>query len=231
MTYRRIPLYLSCLFLLALSGCNSKRPPLVEIPEPLEELQTMSPATRQAGSLWDSNQNSLFSDRKASNVGDIVTVLIEEKSSASKNASTKTGKDSSIGASIPNLFGLEKSSIIANNHIDMNNLIGASFKNDFKGAGSTSRSGTLSAALSTQVIVKYPNGQLKIRGGKEVMVNNEVQVIYLTGIIRPVDITAANTINSDKILNARISYTGKGALGDKQEPGWLTRSLDHVWPF
>lgn len=63
------------------------------------------------------------------------------------------------------------------------------------------------------------------------MVNNEVQIIYLTGIIRPVDITAANTVNSDKILNARISYTGDGVLSDKQEPGWIMRSLDNVWPF
>ncbi|MGW8193918.1 MAG: flagellar basal body L-ring protein FlgH, partial [Desulforhopalus sp.] len=78
---------------------------------------------------------------------------------------------------------------------------------------------------------RYPNGQLKIRGGKEVMVNNEVQMIYLTGIIRPVDITAANTVLSSKVLNARISYTGKGSVSDKQKPGWMMRLLDNVWPF
>ena len=85
--------------------------------------------------------------------------------------------------------------------------------------------------MTTQVIGRYPNGNYKIRGGKEVMVNNEVQVIYLTGIIRPVDITAANTVDSNKILNARISYTGNGSVSDKQEPGWLMRTLDNVWPF
>jgi len=63
------------------------------------------------------------------------------------------------------------------------------------------------------------------------MVNNEVQIIYLTGIVRPVDITAANTISSDKILNSRISYTGKGVISDNQEPGWAMRILDNVWPF
>ena len=63
------------------------------------------------------------------------------------------------------------------------------------------------------------------------MVNNEVQIIYLTGIVRPVDITAANTVDSNKILNARISYTGRGPVADQQEPGWLTRTINHVWPF
>ena len=89
----------------------------------------------------------------------------------------------------------------------------------------------LVASLTTQVIEVYPNGNLKIRGGKEVRVNAETQVIYLTGIVRPVDIMANNTIDSKHVLNARISYTGKGALSDKQEPGWLTRVVDNVWPF
>jgi flagellar L-ring protein precursor FlgH len=63
------------------------------------------------------------------------------------------------------------------------------------------------------------------------MGNSEVQMIYLPGIIRPVDITAANTVSSTKILNARISYTGKGSVSDKQSPGWAMRFLDNVWPF
>lgn len=63
------------------------------------------------------------------------------------------------------------------------------------------------------------------------MVNNEVQIIYLTGIVRSVDVTAANTVSSAKILNARISYTDKGSISDKQKPGWAMRVLDNVWPF
>ena len=105
------------------------------------------------------------------------------------------------------------------------------FSDTFDGTGTTTRKGNLTASLTTQVIERYPNGNLKIRGGKEVMVNNEVQIIYLTGIIRTVDITAANTIPSSKVLNARITYTGQGAIADKQKPGWLMRTLDNVWPF
>ena len=91
-----------------------------------------------------------------------------------------------------------------------------SFSNNFEGSGSTSRKEDLTASITTQVISRYPNGQLKIRGGKEVMVNNEIQIIYLTGIIRPVDITSTNTVSSTKVLNARISYTGKGAISDTE---------------
>ena len=115
--------------------------------------------------------------------------------------------------------------------IDLTNLVKADFANGFDGNGTTTRKEDLSAFLTTQVVGRYPNGQLKIRGGKEVMVNSEVQIIYLTGIIRAVDITSANTVNSNKILNARISYTGKGAISDKQEPGWAMRALDYIWPF
>jgi flagellar L-ring protein precursor FlgH len=175
----------------------------------------------------------MFSDRKARDVGDIVTVIISEKASASKEATTSSSRKSNMSASIPNFFGLENDDFWTSSHnpIDLENLVKADFGNGFDGSGSTTRKEDLSAFLTTQVVGRYPNGQLKIRGGKEVMVNNEVQIIYLTGIVRPVDITAANTVSSTKILNARISYTGKGAVSDKQKPGWAMRILDNVWPF
>ncbi len=213
-------------------ACAKENSQLVTIPEPLEEIKAANIETNRAGSLWKTSNRSMFADRKASNIGDIVTVLISEQASASKEASTKTDRTTNISASIPNFFGLENDKIWnGHNPIDLSNLVNADFSNGFDGNGSTTRKEDLTASLTTQVVGKYPNGQLKIRGGKEVMVNNEVQVIYLTGIIRPVDITAANTVRSYKVLNARISYTGKGALSDKQRPGWMMRTLDNVWPF
>lgn len=215
-----------------LSSCASPQQPLMTIQEPLEEIHDAQPVARETGSLWQQGEQSMFSDRKARDVGDIVTVLISETASASKQASTSTDRTSSVSASVPNLFGLENSKVFTGqNPIDLSSLVSADFSNGFDGTGSTSRKEALTASLTTQVVGRYPNGQLKIRGGKEVMVNNEVQIIYLTGIIRPVDITAANTVSSTKILNARISYTGKGAISDKQSPGWAARVLDNVWPF
>ena len=216
----------------ALSGCARNYPPqIVKIPEPLEEIRTPQPQEKTAGSLWSKDNPSMFSDHKAKNIGDIISVTISEKSSATKEATTSTGRTSSFNAGISNFFGLENSGDIKHTNMDLANLVDTNFTNSFDGSGKTSRNGDLTAQLSAQVIGVYPNGNLKIRGGKEVMLNNEVQIIYITGIIRPVDITAANTIDSNKILNARISYTGKGIISDKQEPGWLTRTLDNIWPF
>ncbi|PIE69830.1 MAG: flagellar biosynthesis protein FlgH [Deltaproteobacteria bacterium] len=216
---------------LLLTSCAQKKPEHIKISEPLEAGKTPVPSEHSPGSLWSAETPSIFSDHKARVVGDIVTVIISEKSRATRKATTSTGKKSSISASLPNLFGLEKAAVIENSNITPASLINTEFNNSFNGEGATARDSTFTASLTTQVIETYPNGNLKIRGGKEVMINNEVQIIYLTGIIRPTDITAANTIPSNKILNARISYTGEGAISDKQKPGWLMRSLDNVWPF
>ncbi len=216
-----------------IGGCSAKQENLVTTQQPLEEIHPASTIEKEAGSLWGSQNSSLFSDQKARTLGDIVTVIISESSSASKEASTSTDRTTNMSAGISNFFGFENDDFWteADNPIDIANLVNADFSNSFSGNGTTSRKEDLTASLTTQVIGKYPNGQLKIRGGKEVMVNNEVQVIFLTGIIRPVDITAANTVSSSKILNARISYTGNGAISDKQSPGWAMRILDTVWPF
>ncbi len=204
---------------------------VTEIPEPLEEIQNPVNLQREDGSLWSKRNKSIFADHKAQNIGDIVTVTISEEASATKEATTTSGKESNWSAGVSNFFGVESADFITDSNLDLANLINATVSNSFDGNGKTVRTDNLSASLTTQVVGKYPNGNLKIRGGKEVTVNNEIQVIYITGIVRPVDITAANTIDSEKILNARISYTGKGVISDKQEPGWLTRTIDYVWPF
>lgn len=215
-----------------LGACAKNNDLVMEIPEPLEEIQTQKLSERTDGSLWPGEQHSLYADHKARTLGDIVTITISEKASATKQASTSTDRSSSMTAGIPHLFGLENSKWIAEHpKLDLNNLVEANFANKFEGAGTTVRKEDLVASLTAQVVNVYANGNLKIRGGKEVQVNNEIQVIFVTGIVRPVDIMANNTIDSKHVLNAKISYTGKGAISDKQKPGWLMRSLDNVWPF
>ena len=225
-----------CILVLLLSACGRSdfhdHTPVKAIEtEPLEEIRMPQAQQKTDGSLWTSNEGSIFSDYKAKNVGDIIVVTINENDKASKEASTVTGGTSTYGAGISNLFGLEKSSMVTKNNITPGSLINTNFSNGYNSDAKTARNGTLTAQLTVQVIGLYPNGNLKIRGGKEVMVNNETQIVYLTGIIRPVDVTASNTVDSNKILNARISYTGKGVVSDQQGPGWLGRTLDNVWPF
>jgi flagellar L-ring protein precursor FlgH len=153
--------------LLALSSCSSKPDNIVSTQEPLEEIFPEEVIEREAGSLWERNNNSLFSDQKARAVGDIVTVIISESASASKEANTSTDRTTNMSAGIPNFFGLENSKFWseAHNPIDVSNLVSADFSNSFTGNGSTTRKEDLTASLTTQVIGKYPNGQLKIRPG------------------------------------------------------------------
>ncbi|WP_457572993.1 flagellar basal body L-ring protein FlgH [Desulfolithobacter sp.] len=216
---------------LFIAGCGGREPQIVRAPEPLEPMVTQPPRPQSPGSLWPGEREGLYADMKARRVGDIVTITIKEEASASKEASTESGRDTTMTAGIPALFGLEKSIMAKNQKVDMTSLLDATFSNQFKGSGKTMRKEDLVATLTTQVIKVYPNGTMKIRGGKSIIVNNEEQIIYLTGIVRPEDITADNTIDSSQILNAQIVYTGKGALSDKQKPGWLMRIVDNVWPF
>lgn len=222
-----------CLVCIALfTGCApTHNIEVAPVTEPLEEPVSDDAKPQSPGTLWNGDEGNMLSDIKARRVGDIVTVIIAEEASASKEATTDTDRSSSISAGISSLFGLEQSVAQKNKNITPSSLVSASSSNAFSGGGKTTRSENLVATLTTQVIKVYPNGNLKIRGGKSVTVNNENQIIYLTGIVRSYDVTADNTVNSGDILNAQISYTGKGALSDKQKPGWLMRIFDNTWPF
>ncbi len=137
-----------------------------------------------------------------------------------------------MGTGIDNLFGLEKYiGHIGNDAISNATLVKASTENSFKGSGTTGRKEDLTATLTTQIIQVLPNGNLRIEGTKTVTVNDEMQIVKLSGIIRPADVSPGNIVDSKNILNARIAYVGEGVISDKQQQGWLVRGLDAVWPF
>ncbi len=158
-------------------------------------------------------------------------MAIFEQASASREATTETSRSSDNEAGISKFFGLEANLANLNSAIDPTQLIATNYENDFEGSGSTSRKENLVATLSTRVVEVFPNGNLRIEGGKTITVNREEQIIVLTGIVRPNDISTQNIINSKYVLDAKIAYTGKGVISDKQGPGWMTRILDNVWPF
>ena len=184
------------------------------------------------GSLWaDSGSTKLFVDLRAREVGDLVTVQISETQSGKLDANTKTSRDSSIEAGITDLLGYMKRLEEKHNTLDRTSLFNANFKPSFDGKGSSDRSGSVVASITARVVRVLPNGNLYISGKREVRVNNETQYITVAGIIRPEDIGQDNVIQSTYIADARVEYTGKGVIADKQRPGWLMRILDHVWPF
>lgn len=191
------------------------------------------------GLYHDGSSRNFFQDLRAYQVGDLVTVNIVETSSASKNAATQTGRNSSINAGIPNALGWEDSlkslTSFGNKNVrnayDNSSLFNASMKNNFDGSGTTSRDESMTAYITVRVMEVLPNGNLFIQGTREVTVNNETQHIILSGIIRPSDISPNNTVLSSYIGEAKIQYTGSGVISDKQRTGWLTRLVDYVWPF
>ncbi len=235
--------FILTLSILLLAGCAGT-PEHVKINKTPASLKQATKGPGKTASLEESPENAglfreaayhgFFQDLRAFKVGDLVTVNIVETSKATKKASTKTERTSSINAGINNLLGYEtKMRKWGGLPTAFNNstMFKASMSNSFDGSGSTSRDETMSASITARVMEVLPNGNLYIMGTRQIKVNNEVQFITLSGTIRPYDISPDNTVLSSYIADARIEYTGKGAVSDKQRPGWLMRLLDYVWPF
>jgi len=184
-----------------------------------------SPDSSSEGSLWPSRRPAgLVSDVKARNVGDIVTINVVESATASKNATTKTSRESELGASWSGVLRKLSGDWIGGE-------VKADMSNAFDGKGETTRSSQLAAYITAQVVQVLPNGYLVIHGSRQVRVNNENQIINVQGVIRTEDINSSNIILSTYIADARIELIGEGVITDKQRPGWLARILDWVWPF
>ncbi|MCP4690951.1 MAG: flagellar basal body L-ring protein FlgH [Desulfobacterales bacterium] len=188
---------------------------------------------RHEGSLWEENgpYSGLFTNYTARIVGDIVTVKIVENASAKGVAETGTEKDSSLTAGIDGFFNAEKRFPTSKPFLNPFSKVAGSFKNEFTGKGEIKRSNNLNAYISARVVQVMPGGNLRITGSRYVNLNSEEQIITLSGVIRPEDISANNEIRSTYIADARISYHGVGVLSEHQNPGWLTRTLNVVWPF
>ncbi len=222
---------LVCLLVSVLCGCSGLKEAreIKEAPMPPKYVDSKYKETYASeGSLW-MNGNSLYEDKKARRVNDLVTILIVERSTASKTATTNASKDSTGDYTVANALGMKVDNFPMLN--DLNQGFKGSSTGAFKGAGDTSRQGTLTATITAKVVEVLPNYNLVVESRKEVVVNNEKEIIVLRGIIRPDDITSGNTILSQYVADAQIYLVGDGVLDDKQSQGWLVRFLDKVWPF
>ena len=187
---------------------------------------------KNPNSLWETNSSfgSLFISQKAHFVGDIVTIRIVESSSASNQANTSTGRNSSLSIETPKFFGSE-SEVPQEWLFNPLGELSAGFGSGFDGEGSTNRSGDLNAYITAKITEVFPNGTLHIMGTREVAINHEKQFIHLSGIIRSRDISTDNVILSTYIADAKIEYSGKGVVNDGQKPGWLSTFFNKLWPF
>ncbi len=187
----------------------------------------------QEGTIYSEyGQTDLYRDSRARAVGDIIMVKIVETSSGTKKASTKTTRESTLTGGVASLFGIEGWLSAKNpNFTPATTSLQAGLTNDFDGSGETRRDSNVTATLSARVIDTTMDGNLVIRGYREVRVNDETQHIILSGIVRPKDVSQDNSILSSYIADARIEYSGTGIISEKQHPGWLARGLDVLWPF
>lgn len=184
-------------------------------------------------SLWRESQsgNEPFRDFRAWQPMDLVTIVINELSLGQQLANTEVKSKSQYLAAIENFFGLEKQTKEWTNQPDLSSLIQAQTQNDFRGEGRTLRQAQLNARISAVVVEVLPSGLLRIEGEKIIAMNNEEQIMILSGLVRQRDINSNNEINASQIAQVRIDYYGNGTLGEAQYGGWLSRLLRILWPF
>ena len=174
------------------------------------------------GSIYSNSQKGLFAtDRRASKVGDILTVSLSENFSASKSQSAKSAKKGELKFDFPNVMTAGAD----------DGLFDSSSDQSFDGSGSAGQNNSLKGQLSVTVTKVFDNGNMEILGQKKLTLNNGDEYIRLLGVIRPEDIDSQNTVLSSRIANAKISYTGAGDIADSSKKGWFTKLIDAVQPL
>ncbi|WP_273453792.1 flagellar basal body L-ring protein FlgH [Nevskia ramosa] len=208
---------------LLLGACSSMSPRVSlgeERPQPVPI--PLPQGMPSEGAIYSDGQSiALFEDAKARNVGDLITILLIEKTQAQKSAETNTSKSSKVDLTDVSVFGKS---------IGVNTGIAGT--RSANGSGDSKQSNSLDGSITAVVVGRLPNGLLQIRGEKQVELNQGSETLFIDGVIRPVDILSNNTVSSDRVGNARVSYKGRGALADANSQGWLTRFFNSPWfPF
>ncbi len=180
----------------------------------------------RAGASAPRWMDSLYLDPKARSVNDLLTVKVVESITATGSADSQVNKSSNSVASIAKLFGIESKFPSA---VDPTNLANAASDTKFKGSGSTTRNGVLTANLTVRVAEVLPNGDLALEGVREIDINGDRQMLVLTGVVRPLDIGAGNVVLSTAIGQLRVQYFGNGLIKDALNPGLLVRLFNKIF--
>jgi len=187
---------------------------------------------KQKNSLWAANRTTFFKDQRASDIGDIITVMIDIDDEAELENSSQRTRSSNESADTPALAGYEASlGRVLPDAVDPANLIGFDSNSNHNGTGSIEREEEVQVTLAALITQILPNGNMVIRGRQEVVVNFEKRVLQIDGVIRPEDISTTNTISYEQIAEARIAYGGEGQITDVQQPRYGQQLYDIIFPF
>jgi flagellar L-ring protein precursor FlgH len=211
---------------LLLAACSS-------LPRPDEKFAATLPeevpaAAKSNGAIYqDQTAETLFDDAVAHRVGDVLTIVLEESTNATKSAVTTTKKTTTEAMAAPTLLGAPLT--LHGRNILNNNLNDAT---TFDGEGGSSQSNALTGSISVTVAKRLANGNLLVRGQKWITINQGREYVRIQGIVRPIDIGQDNTVPSTMVADATIAYGEEGTLNDANSKGWLARFFDSKWmPF
>ncbi len=191
---------------------------------------SLRPPEQKTGSIYQSNYDiRLFEDNKAKRIGDIITVRLNERTQAQKDANTEIRKEMDFEMAAPTVMGVDPAKTFLGKNIFNNNITS---NREFRGEADSDQSNSLIGNVSVSVVEVLPNGYLKVRGEKRVTLNQGNEYIRVSGIIRPADIDASNSVSSNAIADATIMYVGDGALAEGNRMGWAARIFNHwLFPF
>lgn len=232
-----LPLLYAILFF---SGCTSHYvDPEIDFEPPVYVEQMPSQEDEQdftsVGSVFGQGENPLFSDHKAMHVNDIVQVVIAENARSTSTGAKQLAQtnNSTLGGGIFSSGGINGAVSSAANKLS--GLADIGFTNDssstYQGQGSASKDASFSTTVSARIVKVMKNGNYFISGKREILIDDQKQIIQISGVIRPYDIDQFNRIDSAQISDAKILYKTQGDVDRATKQGWGTKTIQAIWPF
>ena len=223
--------YLYILITLSLVGC-SQLPKKALVEGDTSIVPKMPEIVNSSGSIYQASQPSsfgyqpMFEDRRPRNIGDVLTIVLQENVSASKSSSINAGRNGGVNLgvkTIPHFLD----GLVGRGKVDTD----ISGSNDFKGSGGANAKNTFSGTITVTVQDVMINGNLKVIGEKQIAINQGTEFIRFSGVVNPRTISGSNTVISTQVANARIEYVGNGYIDEAQTMGWLQRLFFNLSPF
>jgi len=202
------------------SGCMTPEPVLAPSPAFAPTMPIADPPRLPTGSIYAGGLDDWFGRKRQYRVGDVLTVILSERTAASRTSATDTSRASEISAKAPTTSGwLSKLNL------------GAEGTLKSEGKGKADQTAELTGAISVTISEVLPNGNLVIRGEKQLALSEGSEFVQVAGIVRPEDVAPDGSVQSRRLANAQIAYRGTGELANAARGGWGTQLLQKIWPF